>query len=353
MEGLQVLAHLIDGIMSKIKISASDTAVRIRHTSETTGKTSVLTLNIPELEYHDETPGSEEIKNNNTAINWNPPILVKNLTFNGLNMEYVEEVTMGEAQDSDNDDDHGPSEKRHEGEEVDRGQPSSSGGHLAGTQFKSMMSSSFYGDVAEGRRSSSSSGLEGPVPTVILHAGNKDFVKVRLRQPSCTVNVPTIDVEVFLRLCYVCITAEQTQFLQELLGALLPERSPSNEIESRPSGSLMHDSPTKFKFVEDDLPASRPMGPADFEKVISKSLEDEHEDLSQESFDSVDLEDEEPAPKKDKAPASATQVSFSFFFLLPPLSFLSLDPQKTNLLSFFFLSFFSNRLQISRKCKPT
>ena len=344
MEGLQVLAHLIDGIMSKIKISASDTAVRIRHTSETTGKTSVLTLNIPELEYHDETPGSEEIKNNNTAINWNPPILVKNLTFNGLNVEYVEEVTMGEAQDSDDD-----NEKDHEEEENDpRGQPSGSamgaGSHLSETQFKSMMSSSLHGNFAEGRRASS---VEGPVPTVILHAGNKDFVKVRLRQPSCTVNVPAIDVEVFLRLCYVCITAEQTQFLQELLNTLLPERSSSNEIESRPSGSLVHESPTKFKFVEDDLPASRPMGPADFEKVISKGLEDDHEDLSQESFDSVDLEDEEPAPKKDKAPASSAQVSPAPFPSAPLLCFF-------NIVALVVVSspFSSDSPRISRKCKP-
>jgi hypothetical protein len=213
--------------MSKIKVTLRDTVVKIRHTSKVTGKTSHLIFNIPELEYHDETPGGEEINNNDTAINWNPPILVKALVFNGFNIEYLEEVALPEESDDEGGGFTSSEEEGSQGEE----------GGSRGTRFRLPRGS---------KRSSDFHQL--PSPSVILHAGSKDSLKVKLRQPSCTMNVPSIDADLFLRVCHICLTPGQYHLILELVDALLPNQA-SSETKQYLSQSI-HSPSRNFHMTE-------------------------------------------------------------------------------------------------------
>jgi len=182
------LAHLIDGIVSKIKVSFRDVSIVVHHTSKKSGESFQLTLSVPELEIHDETPGSEEIRSHDTALNWNPPVLIKVMSFVNLKMLLSEKIPRVETEAEEN-----PHEESSE---------------------------------TEGSTHSS---------TLVFQAGQRDSLKIKIRQPSCTLNVPALDFDFFVRTCSLHISPRHFRLIADLVESILPdpgEGSPEQSLRT-------------------------------------------------------------------------------------------------------------------------
>lgn len=68
--------------------------------------------------------------------------------------------------------------------------------------------------------------------TTILSSGKENSLKLELKQPTCTLNIPNISVELFIRSCHLYLTPSNLALFQEILEFFLVE---SQKMQKNPT----------------------------------------------------------------------------------------------------------------------